>query len=149
MGQRLLMIKLEAVQTNTRELSHQWYPDNADEYDPDLFLEQVAQALQNNDTNILVAWNKSDRSDIIHAIPSQLSLGERWCTPWTDCQSIAGPTHIEKQPFTPMNNLESSVNLHVFGLREEAGVHGQNLLRHKKSKPGSQTQKLLAVSQQC
>ncbi|KAM9364813.1 uncharacterized protein KZ484_010995 [Pholidichthys leucotaenia] len=32
--------------------------------------------------------------------PIPASLGERQGTPWTDCQSIAGPTQRETQPFT-------------------------------------------------
>ncbi len=72
-------------------------------------------------------------------------------------------THRDKQPFTltfaPTGNLESPINLHVFGLWEEAGVlegnpgrHGENMqtpYRKVLSPAGYQTQNLLAVRQQC
>ncbi|MDF4321764.1 hypothetical protein P3377_24610, partial [Vibrio parahaemolyticus] len=61
---------------------------------------------------------------------SQLTLGERQGTPWTGHQTITGLTHRDRQPFTltftPTDNLESPINLHVFGLWEEAGVPGEN-----------------------
>lgn len=55
-------------------------------------------------------------------LKSQLTLGERWVTPQIDCQSTAGLTFRDKQPFTltPTGNLESSIDLNVFGLWEES-----------------------------
>uniref|UniRef100_A0A4W6FI02 procollagen-proline 3-dioxygenase n=1 Tax=Lates calcarifer TaxID=8187 RepID=A0A4W6FI02_LATCA len=61
-----------------------------------------------------------------------LALGERQGTPWTGRQSIIGLTYRDKQPFTPMGNLEPLINLHVFGLWEEARVPGRNPLRFRK-----------------
>ena len=56
--------------------------------------------------------------------------GGGWGTPWTGRQTITGRTHRDRQPFmltfTPMGNLESTINLHVFGLWEEAGEPGEN-----------------------
>ena len=47
-----------------------------------------------------------------------------------DCQFITRLTHRDKQPFTltftPRGNLESPINLHVFGLWEEAREPGEN-----------------------
>lgn len=44
----------------------------------------------------------------------QLTQGERRGTPWTGCQTIAGLTQTEEQPFTlaitPTGNSESSIN---------------------------------------
>jgi len=69
----------------------------------------------------------------------QLTSGERQGTPWTGRQTIAGLTHRDKQPFTltftPLDNLELSINLvpnlYVFGLWEEAGEnprwHGETM----------------------
>ncbi len=55
-------------------------------------------------------------------------------TPWTSRQIITGLTHRDIQPFTltftPMGNLESPINLHIFGLWEEAGVPRENPRRH-------------------
>ncbi len=50
--------------------------------------------------------------------------------------------------FTP--NLESPINLHVFGLWEEAGVPGRNPRIHTENmqEPQPGTQDLLAVRQQ-
>ena len=78
-------------------------------------------------------------------------MGERQGTPWTGHQTITGLTHRDRQPFTltftPTANLESPINLHVFGLWEEAGVPGENPRRyeenaqtpHRKVLPLSQT----------
>ncbi len=83
-------------------------------------------------------------------IYTQLALGERRGTPWTGRQSIKGP-------FT--GSLESPVNLHVFGLWEEAGISGENPRRHEENMqtphrktPADRwvrTQNPLAVRRQC
>jgi len=57
--------------------------------------------------------------------------------PWTDRQTITGLTHRDRQPFTltftSMDNLESPINLHVFGMWEEAGVPRENPHWHREN----------------
>ncbi len=66
--------------------------------------------------------------------PIPVDIGRGRGSPRTSCQFITGLTYSGKQPltltFTPTGNLESPVNLHVFGLWEEAGVPGENPGRH-------------------
>ncbi len=45
-------------------------------------------------------------------------------------QSVTGPTYRDRQPLTSTGNLESPINLHVFGLWEEAGENPQ---RHEEN----------------
>jgi len=93
---------------------------------------------------------------------SQLTLGERQGIPWTGHQAITGLTRRDRQPFTltfsRMDNLESPINLHVFGLWEEAGVprknprwHRENMqtLHRRAPPPRVQTRNHLAVRKQC
>ncbi len=89
------------------------------------------------------------------------SLGERQDTPWTGRQSVTGPTYRDRHPLTfkPTGNLESPINLRVFGLWEEAGVPGENPHRHEENMQTPhrrapvgrwvRTQNPLAVRQQC
>ncbi len=68
---------------------------------------------------------------------SQLSLGEQQGTPWTGRQSVTGPTYRDRQPLTLIltstGNLESPINLHVFGSWEEAAVPRENSCRDEEN----------------
>ncbi len=70
----------------------------------------------------------------LEPIPADIGRGRG--STWTSGQFITGLTHRDKQPitltFTPMDNLESLINLCVFGLWEEARVPGENPRRHGK-----------------
>lgn len=63
---------------------------------------------------------------------SQMTLVERQVTPWTSCQFISGLTLRQPKTvtFTPMGKLKTPLTVHVFGLREEAGIPGGNPHRH-------------------
>ncbi len=77
-------------------------------------------------------------SESIHPLSIQLILYrvtgvlDRRGTPWTGRQSVTGPSYRDRQPltFTATGNLESPINLHVFGLWEEAG---ENPRRHEEN----------------
>uniref|UniRef100_A0A4W6F1S1 Leucine rich repeat and fibronectin type III domain containing 2 n=1 Tax=Lates calcarifer TaxID=8187 RepID=A0A4W6F1S1_LATCA len=99
--------------------------------------ERAVSVSEVTSVSALVKWTVSKSAPKVKMYQlhlSQLSLGEKQATHCTDRQSIAGPTYTDKRPltltFTPTTNLESPINLDVFGLWKEAG---ENPCRHKEN----------------